>query len=100
MRTFRKDVNEIIRQGFDWSDRLIPGDSIADSEWVVGQGLDGDNATYEAGYADIDLSGGSAGEQYRVSNRVTTNEGLRYERSFVVQDFKLSRKPVRLDPVH
>jgi len=84
MRTIVKDINERIRQGFDWTAHLIEGDAIDDSLWVVGQGLDGDNAAFEDAYADIDLYGGTAGEQYRVSNRVTTTEGLIYERSFMV----------------
>lgn len=84
MITYRKDVNETIRKGFDWSDWLLDNDRVVSSSWTVGQGLTAGTATFGDTYSDIDLSGGTSVTQYRVTNQVTTNEGLVYERSFKV----------------
>ena len=85
MRTYRKGINEEIRRGIDWSDRLIEGDTLSTSSWTVGQGLTGDDATFDDIYSDINISGGTVGTTYTVTNDVVTTEGLSYTRSFKIQ---------------
>lgn len=84
MRTYTKYVSEKIRRGIDWSDSLIDGDEVVSAEWIVSQGLTGLSAAFGQDYADIDLEGGTVGEQYKVTNNVSTSEGLEYSRSFMV----------------
>jgi hypothetical protein len=85
MRTYRKDVDDKIRQGIDWSDRLIEGDAITVSEWTVGNGLTATDASFDDYYSDIDLSGGTVGTTYKATNKVTTTNGLVYSKSFLIQ---------------
>ena len=85
MRTIRKDSDDIIREGIDWSDQLVSGETILSSSWTVGQGLTGGLAAYGSTYSDIDLSGGTVGSTYKVTNSITTSEGLSYTKSFKVQ---------------
>ena len=85
MRTFRKGVNEEIREGWDWSDRLIDGDSVTASSWVVDTGITTANAVFDETSSDIDISGGTVNTTYRLTNLVTTSKALDYERSFKVQ---------------
>lgn len=84
MITIKKAPFEEIVQGFDFSDRLIEGDKIADSEWEIASGLDGANAVFDAISTEIEISGGTAVNQYLVTNRVTTESGLKYQRSFKI----------------
>lgn len=81
MRTYRKDPDEKISIGFDWSER----EAIASSSWEIDAGLDAENGTYGDDYADIIVFGGTADEQYKCTNTVTTTEGLIYQRSVMVQ---------------
>ena len=81
MRTFRKDPDERISIGFDWSER----ESLAASSWEIAAGLDADSGTFGNDYADIVVYGGSANTQYNCTNTVTTADGLIYQRSLIVQ---------------
>lgn len=85
MRTYRKDTDDKIRRGVDWSDRLIEGDEIVSSEWTVENGLTATDASFDSYYSDIDLSGGTVGVTYKATNKVTTSNGLVYSKSFLVQ---------------
>ncbi|MEE9540464.1 MAG: hypothetical protein V3V85_03095 [Candidatus Thorarchaeota archaeon] len=85
MKTFRKGVNEEIRQGFDWEDRLVNGDKLSSSSWEVAAGITGANSVFADTTSDIDISGGTVNTTYRLTNLVTTSEGLDYERSFQIQ---------------
>jgi hypothetical protein len=84
MREIRKGVNEEIREGWDWSDRLIDGDLIVSSSWEVDTGITGGNAAFSINTSDIDISGGTVNTSYRLTNLVTTSNGMDYERSFKV----------------
>lgn len=84
MRTVRKGLNEEIREGFDWADRLIRDDNIASSSWEADSGIDIANAEFDDLSSDIDIAGGSLNVTYRLTNLVTTDKGLDYERSFKV----------------
>lgn len=85
MRTVRKAPEEVIVEGFDWSDRMDPAtDYIADSEWTIDAGLTGSAATFTKSQTQLDLSGGTVNETYKVSNTMTTSTGLVYVKSFLV----------------
>jgi hypothetical protein len=81
MRTFRKDPDEKISIGFDWSER----EKIASSSWEIDAGLDAESGTFGDDYADVVVYGGTVDTQYNCTNTVTTADGLIYQRSLIVQ---------------
>lgn len=84
MRTYRKDPDEKISIGFDWSG-AVDGDSITSSSWTIAAGLSADAGTFGSDYADIPVYGGTADTQYKCTNEVTTTDGYTYQRSVMVQ---------------
>ena len=84
MRTIRKGVQEEIAEGFDWSDRLLSGETIAASSWQVDFGLTGGNAVFDDTTSEIEITGGTVDTSYKVQNEVTTSDGLVYQKSFKV----------------
>lgn len=85
VHTFRKDPHAKLDYAIDWSTWLLSGETISTSTWTVGTGL----TTESTGKADtstlIWLSGGTAGNEYTVANKIVTSDGREDERSFVVQ---------------
>lgn len=84
MRTIRKDPDEEIFEGFDWTQRLVEGETISASTWEVGAGITGTSGTYTDYETEIELTGGTAGSTVLVTNRITTTEGAVFQRSFKV----------------
>ena len=84
----KKDLNDIIRRGFDWSLLFasIGGVlTITSSSWVVNPGgltIVDDGISYP--YTKVFLSGGVLDVSYVVSNRIEVSNGETYERSFSV----------------
>lgn len=80
-----KDPNAILDYELDWSAWLIAAnsDTIATSTWIVPDGLtralagDSHNDTS----AVIWLSGGTAGQLYTLTNRITTTGGRTEDRT-------------------
>lgn len=86
---YEKRAAEVKDYGFDWSDRLLvagvdTGDTIATSTWVVEAGITKDSDTDTDTTTTIWLSGGTAGVEYTLTNRVVTAQGRTHERSFLV----------------
>ena len=84
MRTIRKGLEEIIFEGFDWSDHLEQNETIAESEWTIDFGLTPGSSTYDQTSTEIELSGGTQNDTYKCQNRVTTTMDAVYEKSFKV----------------
>jgi hypothetical protein len=80
---YRKDPDEILDYGFDWSN-LAP-DIIVASEWIVEEGLTAESDSFDADSATVWLSGGAAGCNYLARNRVETAGGRTYERALLVE---------------
>jgi hypothetical protein len=68
-----KDPDAVIPYSFDWSDWL-GGETILTSEWIVPAGITLQNEAVDAPgqITTIVLSGGTAGETYLITNRITT----------------------------
>jgi len=82
--TFAKDPNAILDYAVDWS-RWLAGDEIATSEWTVSSGLTKVSDSKTTTKATVWLSGGTAGQSYTVTNRITTTGGRTEERSFTIR---------------
>lgn len=83
MRQFEKDPDAILDYTVDWS-RWLGTDTIATSQWTVPTGLTEVTATNTPTSATVWLSGGTAGQAYTVTNRITTSGGRTDERSVVI----------------
>lgn len=87
-----KDPDAYLDYSVDWSDWMPTGDSLNGSSWTI-ETISGDSApittdanTYSSGTnkTTIWLDGGSAGENYTITNTITTTNGLTDERYFRV----------------
>jgi hypothetical protein len=85
-----KDPNAVLDYSIDWSQWLADAgaDAINTSNWTVPAGITKDSQTNTSTQSKVWLSGGSAGQTYRVVNRITTTGGRTADRSFdvVVQE--------------
>ncbi len=82
--TFTKDPNAVLDYSINWT-RWLAGDQIAASEWIVPSGLTKMADPKTATSATVWLSGGTAGQSYIVTNRITTAAGRTEDRSFTIR---------------
>ena len=82
--TFTKDPNAVLDYSIDWT-RWLAGDQIATSEWIVASGLTKMADSKTATSATVWLTGGTAGQSYIVTNRITTAAGRTEDRSFTIR---------------
>ncbi len=75
-----KDPDAVLPYKIDWS-AWLAGATISTSSWIVPSGLAKDSDSFTSTIATVVLSGGTAGETYRVTNRITTNDGRTDDRS-------------------
>lgn len=85
MKGFVKDPQATLDYVFDWGPWLT-NDTITNSQWTVPSGLTNEAAdTPSESTTRIFLSGGAEGENYTVTNRITTNAGRTDERSIEIR---------------
>ncbi len=82
--TFTKDPNAVLDYTIDWT-RWFAGDQIATSAWLVPTGLTKIADSKTPSSATVWLSGGTAGQSYTVTNRITTTGGRTEDRSFTIR---------------
>jgi hypothetical protein len=82
MHEFIKDPDAELDYGFDLSDWLATGESLASVVWDVPTGLTNENEDLTATTAVVWLSGGTVGNVYQVSCEFTTDDSRVDERSF------------------
>ena len=82
--TFTKDPNAVLDYTIDWT-RWLAGDQVATSEWLPSTGLTKMADTKTASSATVWLSGGTAGQSYTVTNRITTTGGRTEDRSVTIR---------------
>lgn len=81
-----KDPDEIIDYVVDWSNQMtLDTDTIATSDWVLDDGITEDSASNTTTQTLIFISGGTAGQRYDVTNRITTVGGRTWDQSFTVK---------------
>lgn len=83
-----KDPDSYLDYSIDWSDWLNSGDGILSSTWTIQAITDDanpittDNNLTTTSSATVWLSGGTTGNNYRITNTITTAAGLTDERYF------------------
>lgn len=89
--TIKKDPNAVLDYAFDWSQWLKQGDTLLEVEYSVQSRLNDPNpVVIESSGIITDktycyLSGGQLNKTYQVSCKVTTNNALIENRSFLVK---------------
>lgn len=78
-----KDPNATLDYGFNWLDWL-GSDTISTSTWIVPDGITKASDTNTTTTTTIWLSGGSAGQRYRLVNRIVTAGGRTQDRSMQI----------------
>lgn len=84
MADFVKDPDEVLDYTVDWSNWLATGETISTSTFTPDAGITKDSETNGNTAGTVWLSGGTAGESYSVTNRITTTDSRTAERSFVI----------------
>lgn len=79
METKLKDPNARLDFRVDWADEeegpwLAAGEEIASSTWIVPPGITEDSDDHDATTAWVWLTGGTVGQTYAITNRITTNQ--------------------------
>jgi hypothetical protein len=80
-----KDPASVVDFQIDWTLWLDVGDAISTSSWTVPAGVTQDSSSYTTSAATVWLSGGTAGEVYKVVNQITTTGGRTTERTIEIR---------------
>lgn len=80
-----KDPQDIIDYRIDWSKWLRDGDTILTSEWVVPAGITMDSEDNNTTSSTVWLSGGTAGANYQLTNRIVTVQGRQKDRTITIR---------------
>lgn len=86
-QAFRKDSDAVLDYTVDWTEYLSstsPMDTISTSAWIVPTGITettSDNSTLRA---TVWLSGGTLGQRYKITNRITTAGGRTDDRTITI----------------
>lgn len=82
---FVKDPDSTLDYTWDWSGWLPNGDTIAASVFLVSNGLNVVTSTFTTTNCTVWLSGGTSGQPYTVTNRVTTVQGRIDDRTITIR---------------
>ena len=80
-----KDPSAVLDWMFDWSDWLASGETITDHTITGETGITVDSSTENAGKVTVWLSGGTAGENYKVACLIETSAGRTDERTIWIK---------------
>ena len=82
-QSFIKDPDAVLDYQIDWSD-LLGDDTITSSEWVASDGITIDSNSFADTAATVWLSGGTVGQDYAVTNHITTDGGREDDRTITI----------------
>lgn len=85
MSTYIKDPDAVLDYRFDWSAWLASGETITTAASTVSAGITKDSESNTTTTATVWLSGGTDGDDYLVTCRITTNQGRTDDRSMVIK---------------
>lgn len=77
-----KAPGEVVSYELDWAVELAAGELITTSVWSLDAGITQESAGIAAGQTKVTIvvSGGTPETTYRLTNHVTTNQGLEFEK--------------------
>lgn len=78
-----KDPEAVLDYSFDWS-RWLDGDTISSSTWDADDGITVDSDAFGENISTVWLSGGEAGQFYKVTNHIVTAAGRESDRTMVL----------------
>ncbi len=82
---FIKDPDAVLDYSFDWTDWLATSEIIVSHTVTAETGITADSSTESDGKVTVWLSGGTAGENYKVACLITTNAGRTDERTIWIK---------------
>jgi len=82
--SFLKDPDSTLDFAFDWSDWLDTHETVSDHTITAENGITKDSDSESSGVITVWLSGGTAGNKYTVTCRITTSMGRTDERSIFI----------------
>jgi hypothetical protein len=80
-----KDPSAVLDWMFDWTDWLASGETIISHTITVDTGITNDSSTEDDGKVTVWLSGGTAGENYKVACLIVTSAGRTDERTIWIK---------------
>lgn len=84
MKKFHKDPNATLDYSINWEDWLA-GDTITVSNWTATAGITIESASNTTTLASVWLSGGTARDNYTITNAITTAGGRIDDRSISIK---------------
>lgn len=81
----KKDPDARLDWVWDWNEWLDEGEVIENSVFLASVGISIDNTSNTTRTATVWLSGGTAGQVYQVTNRITTSSGRIDDRSITIR---------------
>lgn len=79
-----KSAGEVQDYAVDWSNELAQSETISSVTWTVPAGITKDSDSESSGITTIDLSGGTAGEEYEILCSIVTSDSRTYEKTIIV----------------
>lgn len=83
--SFLKDPNATLDWSFDWSRWLADAETITAQTVTADPGLTVNSTSQSAGVVTTWLSGGTAGDDYRVTCQITTSDGRIDDRTITIR---------------
>jgi len=80
-----KDPSAVLDYVFDWTGWLATGETITDHTITADTGITVDSSAESDGKVTVWLSGGTAGENYKVACLITTTAGRTDERTIWIK---------------
>lgn len=83
-----KDPSSVLPYTVDWTEWLVPGDTITAVQWTAQSGITVAQSPAPSNTADtatVWLSGGSAGKTFTVDCLITTSQGMQDARQLIIE---------------
>lgn len=81
----KKDPDAVLDWTMDWNEWLGPSETISNSSWEVSPGIVIQSTNNTQKTAVVWLSGGTSGQVYLITNRITSSDGRTDDRSFTLR---------------
>lgn len=81
----KKDPDARLDWVWDWNEWLDEGETIEESTFIASVGITIDDSSVTTKTATVWLSGGTAGQVYQVTNRISTTAGRIDDRSITIR---------------